>query len=64
VGWAGHVVRIENDRKAYRVLVCKPEGKVDLGDQRFRWENRVKLCHKQTGWAGADWTNLVPDRTR
>ena len=28
-----HVARMENDRKPYRVLVWKPEGKGDLGNQ-------------------------------
>jgi hypothetical protein len=31
--WAGHVARIEEKRKAYRVLVGKPEGKRSLGRQ-------------------------------
>ena len=29
--WAGHVVRMEQFRKAYRVLVGKPESKRPLG---------------------------------
>jgi hypothetical protein len=30
--WAGHVVRIGENRTAYRILVGKPEGKIPLGD--------------------------------
>jgi hypothetical protein len=31
--WAGHVVRMGEGRKVYRVLVGKPEGKSHLEDQ-------------------------------
>jgi hypothetical protein len=29
--WAGHVARMREERKAYRLLVGKPEGKRQLG---------------------------------
>jgi hypothetical protein len=29
--WAGHVARMEEERKLYKVLVVKPEGKRSLG---------------------------------
>jgi hypothetical protein len=29
--WAGHVVCMEEERKLYKVLVGKPEGKIPLG---------------------------------
>jgi hypothetical protein len=34
--WAGHVARIGEDRKVYKVLVGKPEGKRPLGRPRRR----------------------------
>ena len=34
--WAGHVIRMEGSRNAYRVLVGKPEGKRPLGRPRRR----------------------------
>jgi hypothetical protein len=39
IRWAGHVTLIELTRKAYRVLVGKPEGKRPLGRPRRRWED-------------------------
>jgi hypothetical protein len=32
--WAGHVARMEEKRKVYRLLVGKPEGKIPLGRLR------------------------------
>jgi hypothetical protein len=35
--WAGHVVRMGEERGVHRVLVGKPEGKRSLGRPRRRW---------------------------
>jgi hypothetical protein len=35
--WAGHMARIGEGRKMYRVLVEKPEGKRPLERPRRRW---------------------------
>jgi hypothetical protein len=34
--WAGHVAHMEEDRKVYKVLARKPEGKTPLRRQRSR----------------------------
>jgi hypothetical protein len=39
--WAGHVARIEEERKVYKVLVGKLEGKRPLERPRRRWEDRI-----------------------
>jgi hypothetical protein len=36
--WVGHVARMEEERKVYRVLMVKPEGKRPLGIPRRRWD--------------------------
>jgi hypothetical protein len=36
--WAGHATLIGEERKVYRVLVGKSEGKRPLGRPRRRWE--------------------------
>jgi hypothetical protein len=36
--WAGHVARIGEGRKVYRVLVGKCEGRRPLGRPRRRWD--------------------------
>jgi hypothetical protein len=39
----GYVARMGEDRKVYRVLVGKPEGKRPLGRQRRRWEDGITM---------------------
>jgi hypothetical protein len=41
------------ERKVYRVLVGKPEGKRPLGRPRRRWENEIKMNLGETGWRQA-----------
>jgi hypothetical protein len=41
--WAGHVVRMGDERKAYKVLMGKPEGRRPLGRQRRRWEDEIRM---------------------
>jgi hypothetical protein len=40
--WAGHVARMGETRKAYRILVGKPEGKRLLGRPKCRWWTILK----------------------
>jgi hypothetical protein len=47
--WAGHVVRMGEERGAYRVLVRRPEGKRPLGRPRRRWEDNIKLELREIG---------------
>jgi hypothetical protein len=41
--WAGHVVRVGEERGVYRVFVGKPEGKKLVGRRRSRWEDNIKM---------------------
>jgi hypothetical protein len=41
--WAKHVARMAAKRKAYRILVGKPEGKRPLGKIRRRWVDNIKI---------------------
>jgi hypothetical protein len=40
----GHVARMGEERKLYKVLVGKPEGKRPLGRPRRRWENGIRMA--------------------
>jgi hypothetical protein len=56
--WAGHVAHTREDRKVYKVLVGKLEGKRPLGKPRRRWEDgiRMDLGKIVLGvWIGFDW---------
>ena len=51
-------------RGVYRVLVGKPEGKVQLGRPRRKWEYNIKMDLQEVGYRGMDWIELAKDRDR
>jgi hypothetical protein len=64
VRWAGHVARMEEGRRAYRVLVRRPEGKRPLGRLRRRWEDNIKMDLRKVGIDGPNWIRLAQDRVK
>jgi hypothetical protein len=52
------------ERKVYRVLVGKPEGKRLLGRPRRRWEDGIRMDLREIGLVGVDWIRLTQDRDR
>jgi hypothetical protein len=55
--WAGHVARMGEERKVYKVLVGNPEGKRPLGRPRHRWEDGIRMDLREIGlvvWIGFD----------
>jgi hypothetical protein len=50
------------DRKVYKVLVGKPEGKRPLGRPRCRWEYGIRMDLREIGWGSVDWIQLAQDR--
>jgi hypothetical protein len=49
------------DRNSYKILDDKPEGKRPLGRPRRRYEENIKLDHREIGREGVDWTGLGQD---
>ena len=47
--WAGHVARMGVERRVYRVLVGKPEGKRPLGRPRLRWVDNIRMDLQEVG---------------
>jgi hypothetical protein len=47
------------ERKMYKILVGKPEGKRPLGRPRRRWEDEIRMDLRDIGlgggWIGFDW---------
>jgi hypothetical protein len=62
--WMGYVARMEEERKLYRVLVGKPEGKRPLGRPRRRWEDVIRMDLTEIGLGAVDWIRLAQDRDR
>jgi hypothetical protein len=47
--WAGHVARMGEERKVYKVLVGKPKGKRLLGRPSLRWEDGIRMDLRKIG---------------
>jgi hypothetical protein len=62
VRWAGLVALMRKERKVYKVLVGKPEGKGPLRRPRHRWEDGIRMDLGEIGlgvWIGFDWLRTV-----
>ena len=62
--WAGHVARMGEERRVYRVLVGKPEEKRPLGRPRRRWVVNIRMDLQEVGCGYMDWIGLAQDRDR
>jgi hypothetical protein len=52
---------MREERKLYKVLVGKPEGKRPLGRRRSRWEDWIGIDLREIGWGvwiGFDWLRI------
>jgi hypothetical protein len=47
--WAGHMARMGEEKKMYKVLVGKPEGKRPLGRPKHRWKDGIRMDLLETG---------------
>jgi hypothetical protein len=52
------------ERKVYKVLVGKPEGKRQLGRPRRRLEDGIRMDLREIDLGGVDWIRLSQDRDR
>jgi hypothetical protein len=52
------------ERKVYKVLVGKPEGRRPLGRPRRSWEDGIRMDLREIGLGGVDWIQLAQDRDR
>jgi hypothetical protein len=50
------------ERKVYKVLAGKSEGKRSLERPRRRWEDGIRMDLRKTGWGCVDWIRLAQDR--
>jgi hypothetical protein len=52
------------ERKVYKVLVGKPEGKRPLGRPRRRWEDGIRMDLREIVLGCVDWIRLAQVRDR
>jgi hypothetical protein len=62
--WVGHVACMGERRDAYKVLICKLDGKRPSGRCRSRRENNIRIEGKEIKWEGVDWIYLAQDRDK
>jgi hypothetical protein len=55
---------MEEERKVYRVLMGKPEGKSLIGRPRRRWEDGITMDLREIGWGSIEVIQLAKDRDR
>jgi hypothetical protein len=53
-----------DERKVYKVLLGKPEGKRPLGRPKRRWEDGIGMDLRDIGLEGVDWIRLAQNRDR
>jgi hypothetical protein len=58
------VARMGEERKMYKVLVGKPEGKRPLGRPRRRWEDGIRMDLMEIGLGVVHCIRLSQDRDR
>jgi hypothetical protein len=61
IRWAGHVARMGEERKVYKVLVGKPEGMRPLERPRHGSENGIRMDIRETVlgvWLGLNWLRI------
>jgi hypothetical protein len=58
------MIRMGEERKVYKDLVGKLEGKRPLGGPRRRWEDEIRMDLREIGWGSVEWIQLAQDRDR
>jgi hypothetical protein len=60
--WAGNIACMGEIRKAYKIVVGKPEGKRPLGSPRHSWEDNIRMDLMEIGWENVLWIHLAQDK--
>ena len=60
--WAGHEARMEEGRRAFKILIGTPAGKRPLGRPRRRWEDNARMDLKEIGIITRNWVDSTLHR--
>ena len=60
--WAGHAVRIEEVRSAFKILTGKSTGTRLLGRSRRKWEDNIRIDFEEMGINAGNWVDSAQDR--
>ena len=61
-GWAGHVVRMEEVRSAFKIVTGKLTGKRPLERRSRRWECNNRMNLKEIGINTKNWVDSAQGR--
>jgi hypothetical protein len=53
--WEEHVLRMGEEKKLYKFLVGKPEGKRPVGRPRRSREDGIRMDLREIGWGCVEW---------
>ena len=59
--WTGHIARMEDGRRAHKILPGKPEWTRPRGRWKIRWEDNIIRNLVEVDYEG-DWKTLAQDR--
>jgi hypothetical protein len=57
-----YFVCIGEERKVYKVLMGKPEGKRPLGRPKCTWEDGIRMDLREIAWEGVECVQLAHGR--
>ena len=60
--WAGHVVRIEYGKDAFKILTGTPTGKKNLEKPRRKWKDNIRKDFKEIVIITRNWVDLTQNR--
>ena len=60
--WAGHLVRMEEGRSAFKILTGKLIRKRPLGRPRRRWEGNIRMDLEEILINAGNWVDSAQDR--
>ena len=60
--WAGHVARMEEGRRAFKMLTGKPTGKRPLGRPRRKWVDNIRMDLEEISINAGNWVDSAQDR--
>ena len=60
--WAGHVARMEEGRRVFKILTGKPTGKRPSGRPTRRWKENIRMGLAEIGINAGNWVDLAQDR--
>jgi len=57
--WAGHVARMGEERRLYRLLLGKPKRRRPMGRPRRRWVDNIRTDLQEVGCGYMGWIGLA-----